>query len=346
LKADVECAGSRAIIEKSRANSVSKVTPSVGVRPQFPRFGKCFDKFFEIIYVAVEIESYFSVYSHGSVANLIRRLAMKAFIPGSVVLCLALVAGSGLAQTSVLFDGVTNVSHDSVLSGGSTHTFTVRFDAGGAPAGRSYLTSTGFRIYSPDGADWIGVQGAALGPFTSLGWQSVFVNHFDIPAGTGRFGFPLTSGGGNDSGDDTVVVLLAGLNSQPGGGLSTGFNDQVLQVQFQSRRADAGRHICIDSCQGAPGGAWEWAHADGLIEPTWSGARCFVIGCCAGMVGDVNGVDGDEPTLGDIMILVDYLFLDGAEPNCLEEADVNQLFVSGRPASAPVSVKIAINQCR
>ena len=249
---------------------------------------------------------------------------MKAFRPGSVILCLAFVAGSGSAQTSVLFDGVTNISHDSVLSGGSTHTLTVRYNASGAPAGRSYLTSSGFRIYSPDGADWVVVQGTALGPFTSLGWQNVFVNHFDVSGGTGRYGLPLASGGGNGSGDDTVVVLLAGVNSQPGGGLPAGFNNQALEVQFQSRREDAGRHICIDSCQGAPGGAWEWANADGLIEPTWSGLRCFVVGCCAGMVGDVDGLDGDEPTLGDIMVLVDYLFLEGLQPNCLEEADVDQ----------------------
>jgi aminopeptidase N len=46
--------------------------------------------------------------------------------------------------------------------------------------------------------------------------------------------------------------------------------------------------------------------------------------CCVGKVGDVNGLDGDEPTLGDIMLLVDMLFINGYQPDCLLEADVNQ----------------------
>jgi hypothetical protein len=249
---------------------------------------------------------------------------MKAFIPGSVGLFLALIAGSGLAQTSVSVDGITHVRHDSVLVPGSTHTLTVRYNASGTPAGRGYLTSNGFRIYSPDGADWVSVHGVATSPFTGLGWENAFVNHFNLTGGTGKYGMPQSSGGGNTTGKDTVVILLAGVNSQPDGGLPAGFDDLVLEIQFQSRREDADLHICFDTCQGAPGASWEWANADGLIEPAWSGRRCFVISCCEGKVGDVNGLDGDEPTLGDIMLLVGYLFVDGKQPDCLEEADVNQ----------------------
>ena len=50
-------------------------------------------------------------------------------------------------------------------------------------------------------------------------------------------------------------------------------------------------------------------------------------GCCAERVGDVNGVDGDEPTLGDIMLLVSAKFIAGrcdGVIDCLEEGDVNQ----------------------
>jgi sugar lactone lactonase YvrE len=49
-------------------------------------------------------------------------------------------------------------------------------------------------------------------------------------------------------------------------------------------------------------------------------------GCCAGRVGDTNGAGGDEPTIGDISVLIDALFL-SANPEvimCLAEADVNQ----------------------
>ena len=48
-------------------------------------------------------------------------------------------------------------------------------------------------------------------------------------------------------------------------------------------------------------------------------------GCCVNRVGDVNGTGGDEPTLGDIMQLVGFLFVDPQTPMpCLTEADVNR----------------------
>jgi hypothetical protein len=247
---------------------------------------------------------------------------MKAIIV--LIMTFSLVwVGDISAQTAVSIQGITNVRDDSVLAGGFTHTITLRYDFSGAPSGRKYLTSNGFRIYSPDGADWGSVQGAALGAFSGLGWDYVFVNHFHKTGGSGNFGTPQSSAAGNLSGQDTVVVLLAGVNAALDGGVPAGFNDQTLTITFQANSADAGLHICIDTCQQAPGSAWEWANADGLIEPTWSGKQCFVIGCCGGHVGDVNGQDGDVPTIGDISSLIAYLFLNDPQPSCIEECDVN-----------------------
>jgi len=45
--------------------------------------------------------------------------------------------------------------------------------------------------------------------------------------------------------------------------------------------------------------------------------------CCVGRVGDPNS-SGDEPTISDVSILVDLLFISGEPVNCLGEADVNQ----------------------
>ena len=53
--------------------------------------------------------------------------------------------------------------------------------------------------------------------------------------------------------------------------------------------------------------------------------------CCFGRVGDVNGLDGDEPTIGDISTLIAAKFVLGRCTGiiqCLEEGDVNQ---SGGP---------------
>jgi len=48
------------------------------------------------------------------------------------------------------------------------------------------------------------------------------------------------------------------------------------------------------------------------------------LGCCLGRVGDVDGVGGDEPSLADVMALVDLMYISGAAPDCWTEADVNQ----------------------
>jgi len=49
--------------------------------------------------------------------------------------------------------------------------------------------------------------------------------------------------------------------------------------------------------------------------------------CCIGRVGDANGLGGDEPTIGDISVMIDSKFISGTcigILECLTEADVNQ----------------------
>jgi len=257
---------------------------------------------------------------------------MKASVLTTVLL-IVLAASLVSAQTSITLQSITNVTFDSVLAGGSTHTVTIRFNASGAPAGRGYLTANGFKIYSPDGADWGSVQGTALGSFSGLGWEHLFVKPLQQDGWKRRLWLAFIRREWQYDRRDTVVVLLAGVNSAPGGGMPAGFNSSALTIEFTSKREDAGLHICIDTCQRAPGAAWEWANADGLIQPAWSGKRCFVIDCCSGRVGDVNGAGGDEPTLGDITTLIGFLFLGDPAPDCLAEADVNR---SGTFESPPL----------
>ena len=51
--------------------------------------------------------------------------------------------------------------------------------------------------------------------------------------------------------------------------------------------------------------------------------------CCVGRVGDANGVGGDDPTIGDVSLMIDALFITASEtplttpPACMDEADVN-----------------------
>lgn len=46
--------------------------------------------------------------------------------------------------------------------------------------------------------------------------------------------------------------------------------------------------------------------------------------CCVGTVGDANGSGDDIPTIGDISIIIDHLFLSVAPLGCYLEADINQ----------------------
>jgi hypothetical protein len=48
--------------------------------------------------------------------------------------------------------------------------------------------------------------------------------------------------------------------------------------------------------------------------------------CCSGRVGDANSVGDDEPTIGDISVIIDALFISGSPEAiaCIAEADVNQ----------------------
>jgi hypothetical protein len=69
----------------------------------------------------------------------------------------------------------------------------------------------------------------------------------------------------------------------------------------------------------------------GTFVPNWGGDATIAaldcpFYCCSGRVGDANGLGGDEPSLGDISVIIDVLFI-GGDPvviACLAEADIDQ----------------------
>jgi hypothetical protein len=61
-----------------------------------------------------------------------------------------------------------------------------------------------------------------------------------------------------------------------------------------------------------------------MYSPASEIAQVDLSQCCIGQVGDLNGIGGDEPTLGDIMVLIDHLYISYTDPACMTEADVNQ----------------------
>ncbi|MCD6248901.1 MAG: hypothetical protein J7J98_01045 [candidate division Zixibacteria bacterium] len=62
--------------------------------------------------------------------------------------------------------------------------------------------------------------------------------------------------------------------------------------------------------------------------------RGCAVGCCVGRVGDANGSGVDEPTIGDVSVMIDAKFITGSCAGileCLDESDINQ---SGPPNAA------------
>jgi hypothetical protein len=46
-------------------------------------------------------------------------------------------------------------------------------------------------------------------------------------------------------------------------------------------------------------------------------------GCCVGIRGNINGDAGQAIDISDLVYLVDYMFTNGPEPPCMDEANVN-----------------------
>jgi subtilisin family serine protease len=59
--------------------------------------------------------------------------------------------------------------------------------------------------------------------------------------------------------------------------------------------------------------------------------------CCMGVVGDVNGDGGYEPTIADVSTLISFLFINGVGLDCYQEADANQ---TGGPDATAADITI------
>ncbi len=121
----------------------------------------------------------------------------------------------------------------------------------------------GFRICSPDGAQWNTTIADTTGTVGKTQFDLVFtINTLSV---TG-------------SGVDTVTFGGARLSAP---GLPPGFDDVAFTVQIGPINTSYhGDRVCIDSSFFPPGGEWLWATSDGSgrsTRPDWDGARCFWI---------------------------------------------------------------------
>jgi len=219
--------------------------------------------------------------------------------------------------------------NETTVAPGQAHSVKIHFIGKGfdcAPPGAHWACVNGWTIYSPDGADWDHLAAAVTPEFLAVTFGAIYRHHFHKAAGSGTW--VRTAGNG------TAPAVSDGSGADSAGfSLNIGFDGWVyppwagpaLELEFASHSEDVGRHICIDTCKAFS--TWEWACWAETSFPAWDHAPavCYeIVKCCEGRVGDANKQGGDEPTISDVSILIDHLFISGTPLPCLEEADVNQ----------------------
>jgi hypothetical protein len=116
----------------------------------------------------------------------------------------------------------------------------------------------------------------------------------------------------------------------------------VLELPIPADQEEAVYGLVIDNVNFENSNPWEFTANESTYPPDFSGRsnvsitdasapalRFHVVypdhsACCVGRVGDVNGSGGDEPTISDISVLIDLLFISGGNLFCFAEGDINQ----------------------
>ena len=180
----------------------------------------------------------------------------------SFIILASLVIGTfGMADGAALSLGhVEGLSDTDGLETGVPVTFFIRLQGDSANYGG---ITNGYRIYSPDGAEWTTtVADTTVGAFTLMTW--LFNQFLDNIAVTG-------------SGADTVG--FGAYSSPPGEGLPASYDNEYLRIQIGPIAAEHhGKTICLDSSFYPPSGVWYWAipRVD-PVYPDWDGPHCYTV---------------------------------------------------------------------
>ena len=186
-------------------------------------------------------------------------------------------------------------------------------------------------------------------PFTWAGSLNLWYDSVSVVGARTEYFDYVTLVGWDAENSRATVVLRTG--NQPA--LAVG-NGLVLSLWFTAPSGPTG----VSEIAFVPDGSYSPSFECGtnVYQPTLVAGYFFkgvTVGCCEGRVGDIHQSGDDEPTLGDVMKLVDHLFVSGDPLGCVEEADVDQsggalpsyddltlgdvmwlvdhLFISGRP---------------
>ena len=139
-----------------------------------------------------------------------------------------------------------------------------------------YGLNQGFRVYSPNGAQWTTTVGDTTGTLGLAQFdQGVFINEFSV----------------NGTGADTIGFVM---NRQYGTGMIDGFDGNVFTIAVGPiDLAYANKTICIDSCWFPPNNPWRWSMSDAsVMQPTWEGPFCYNIQAVYRAETELDHVDG------------------------------------------------------
>jgi len=214
---------------------------------------------------------------------------LSFFLAFALVLTCAFGAFAQTHNAVISIDNVVGQYTPTQLRAGQTITVNIRYNClASTPPGsppKYWIGSNGYEVWSPDGADWVGLQGGdgplitALGP-TVVRYRKHFYFNGTSWAQTPNLGADPAPGSGGAS--TRVGYYLATADFTGGDGLVGGTSNGVaVNLTFQTRLADATLTMCVDSCKGIT--AWEWAAGDNTDFPQWdnglqeSAPRCYEI---------------------------------------------------------------------
>ena len=199
-------------------------------------------------------------------------------------------ACSGVATAVVSVDDVTNACSPGQLGAGSVHVVSVRYNLTAMDTYGPWIGSNGFKVYSPDGADWGYFQGSFGSLIDKLppGHVAKFQKHFETTdwsapdwqswMETGNAG--LDPAGGS-TGAASGAGYFAAIVSETDGWLGGEDNDIAVYLEFATSESDDGLTICIDKNEAIS--AWEWAYGTEAVVPMWNngagvdGPRCWEV---------------------------------------------------------------------
>lgn len=123
--------------------------------------------------------------------------------------------------------------------------------------------TNGFRIYSPDGAQW----GSFAADTMNFGWRDMFDSYYSI--------YEYSADG---IGADTAG--FTGISMDTLGGLPPYFDEVAYKITIGPiDDLYDGKIICLDSSFYGLSGYWSWAYDGGyhIYYPDWDGPHCFTI---------------------------------------------------------------------